>query len=335
MESLQGMRGQPATARRSAAWRVRLARSRVVLCIGVLALGCLRALPAGAANFSTGGTFLQLGHGARAHGLGGAGVALLRDDSALYWNASNLPWLQSRVAATFMHARLLPGVDDGYNTGSVAHAVGARRGEPEQDLRPHPFGYGIFVSHLGFDFDSGSTWGETAFVLGAGYAFTNFASIGMGLKALRVSNDFESANATGSGLDLSLTVLVTDWLSAAIVGRDVWTRVRWDTSSWENLHPTMTVGFEARPGARWTLVGDFVVRERATQRLLWGLEWQALRELAWLRLGLSTLTPGETRTYPSFGFGITHRHARVDYGVAFDHEDALDTAHRFSLGIRF
>ncbi len=302
-------------------------------CVAVALLGAPAA--AQAANFSTGGTFLPLGHGARAHGLGGAGSALFRDDAAVYWNAANLAWIASRAGATFMHANMLPGVSDGYQSGSIAHAPGPVIGEPEQVLRPHRFGYGLFVSHMGFDFDSGATWGETTFLVGFGYAFTNFASLGVGVKALRVANDFVEADASGSGLDVSLSVLVTNWLSAAIVGRDVWTRVRWDTSNWETLEPAMTVGLEVRPTPRWTVVGDFMLRESTTQRLGFGVEWQAYRDLLWLRGGLTGVTPGETRVYPSFGVGVLYGHVRVDYAASFDHEDALETGHRVSVGLLF
>jgi hypothetical protein len=293
------------------------------------------AQPAGATDFSTGGTFLQLGHGARAHGLGGAGTVLFRDDSAVYWNAANLAWLSPRLGATFMHASILPGITDGYQTGSVAHAPGQPLGTPEQSVRPRRFGLGLFVSHLGFDFESGSTWGETVLLIGAGYAFTNFASVGLGVKGLQVSNDFESADASGAGLDLSLSVLVTDRLSAAIVGTDVWTRVRWDTSRWETLSAAMTLGFEYRLAARWTVVADVVVRESATQRLSLGGEWQAFRQLLFLRAGMTSRTPGESRNYPSFGAGVRAQRFLVDYGVSFDSDDGLETGHRFSLGIQF
>lgn len=300
-----------------------------------VALLTVLARPLAAADFSTGGTFLQLGHGARAHGLGGAGAALYRDDSAVYWNAANLAWLSPRVGATFMHAAILPGITDGYETGSVAYAFGEQLGTSEQSVRPRKFGLGLFVSHMGFDFESGNTWGETMFLVGAGYAFTNFASLGMGIKGLRVGNDFESADASGAGLDLALSILVTDRLSAAFVATDVWTRVRWETSRWETLEAGLTMGFEYRLTARLTLLADVVVRESSTQRLSLGAEWQVYRQLLFLRAGLTTRTPGEVRNYPSFGAGVHAKHLVVDYGVSLDQEDAFETGHRFSLGVRF
>ena len=320
---------------RSRAWRGawRQTRPWLHVCVVLWLVSWTQAVRA--ADFSTGGTFLRLGHGARAHGLGGAGVALLRDDAAVYWNAANLAWLQPHVGVTFMHATILPGVTDGYRTGSAAHAVGPLLGELGQPVRPHRFGYGAFLSNMGFDFESGLRWSETTFLAGAGYAFTNFASIGASLKSLRVSNDFQSADASGEGLDLALTVLVTNWLSAAIVGHDVWTRVRWDTSTSETLEPAMTLGFEVRPASGWAALLDILWRESATQRVSLGVEWQAYREMLWLRGGLTTITPGETRTYPSFGLGVHHRRILVDYGASFDGGDSIDTVHRFSLGVQF
>ena len=76
-------------------------------------LACLCALLSLAAtvrgaDYSNGGTFLQLGHGARAHALGGGGVAAIRTDAAAYWNPANLAWLQKRNGVTLMHADILP-----------------------------------------------------------------------------------------------------------------------------------------------------------------------------------------------------------------------------------
>jgi hypothetical protein len=305
-------------------------------CAGaLLLLAALYAVPARGAEFSTGGSFLPLGHGARAYALGGVGVAVLRDDEAVYWNPANLAWLGSRNGVTLMHADILPGVEDGYDTVSFARTYGERLGESSQVIRPTRWGYGFFVSHLGFDFTSGAGWSESVVQGGVAIAINNFASAGLGVKGLFLSNDFDTAGATGAGFDLGVSVLLVDRITAAVVGRDVFTRVSWDTSKHETLAPSLTLGFEYRPHRRWTTEVDFMLREGAAQRAAAGLEWQVFRNLVWLRGGLTMVTPGERRTYASTGAGLAFSHFVLDYGVSFDAEDALEDGHRVSLRALF
>jgi len=305
-------------------------RAGVWLLLAVLPPG-----PAHAADFSTGGSFLPLGHGGRAYALGGVGVAVLRDDEAVYWNPANLAWLGSRNGVTLMHADSRPGVDDGYDTASFARAHGQRLGENSQAIRPTRWGYGLFLSHFGFDFTSGASWSESVVQGGVAMAVNNFTSVGLGVKGLFLANDFDAAGASGAGFDLGVSVLLVDKITASLVGRDVFTRVSWDTAKWETLSPSVTLGFEYRAARRWTSEVDFVLREGTAQRAAAGLEWQAFRNLLWLRGGLTLVTPGGRRTYPSTGAGLAFSHFVLDYGVAFDAEDALQDGHRVSLRALF
>lgn len=305
-------------------------RARVLLLLAALPVGTARA-----ADFSTGGSFLPLGHGARAYALGGVGVAVLRDDEAVYWNPANLAWLGSRNGVTLMHADILPGVDDGYDSASFARSHGQRLGVNSQAIRPTRWGYGLFLSHFGFDFTSGATWSESVVQGGVAMAVNNFASVGLGVKGLFLSNDFDAAGASGAGFDLGISVLLVDHITGSVVGRDVFTRISWDTAKWETVSPSVTLGFEYRPARRWTSEVDFVLREGTAQRAAAGLEWQAFRNLLWLRGGLTMVTPGGRRTYPSTGAGLAFSHFVLDYGVSFDAEDALQDGHRVSLRALF
>ena len=309
-----------------------LVASGLAVCCAVLML-CPR--PAGASGYSSGGSFLPLGHGARLHGMGTTGVALLRDDAAAYWNPANLAWLQQANGITLMHADILDQIDDGYETVSFGRAAGGRLGAPEQALRPTRWGYGLFVSHLGFTFASGSGWSENVFQFSAALSLSNYASVGASLKGLQAHNDFEAGDAQGLGCDLALTVLVLDDLTLAVVGRDLYTRVQWDTGRWETLQAEVTAGLEFRPGRRWILETDAALRQGALHIVAGGAEWQAYRELLWLRAGLTYVAPGESRVYPSAGVGFRLSRLVLDYGAAFDEEDALGIGQRVSLRIVF
>jgi len=288
-----------------------------------------------AADFSTGGTFLNLGHGARLHGLGTAGIALLRDDGAAYWNPANLAWIPHQNGVTLMHADILDQIDDGYDSFSFGRTAGERLGDEKQPLRPTRWGYGAFVSHLGFTFGSGNGWSENTFLFAAAAALSNYSTVGVGLKGLQAQNDFESADGEGVGLDLALTVLVFEKLTAAIVGRDVWTRVHWETSTWETLRPAVTVGVEYRPGARWHVMGDCVLRQSLLDTAALGVELQPYRDVLWLRGGITSRSPGESRIYPSAGAGVRFSRLVLDYGVAFDDDESLGIGQRVSLRLIF
>jgi len=310
----------------------RASRSRIGL---VLAGWALVATPLQATEFSEGGSFLPLGHGARAHALGNAAVGLMRDDGAIYWNPANLAWQQQATSLTLMHADLLEGVGDGYNTLSFGRVAGSRLGLTQQAMRPSRWGYGLFLSRMGVEFPSGKNWVENTFTFGAAVALNNFTSVGIGLKGLVASNDFESANGRGAGFDLALTVLVLEKLTVAAVGRDVWTRVSWDTSTWETLKPTVTFGLELRPARAWTSEVDFLLRQGTLQAIAFGVEWQAYRELLWLRGGAYALRPGDSRVAPSAGVGVHYSRLVLDYGFRVDDEDAQGIGHRVALRIVF
>lgn len=281
---------------------------------------------------NTGGAFLPQGHGARAHALGGAGVASTRDDAATYWNPAQLAWLDTGMSITFMRADILPGVEDGYNTLSFARRTGELLGEPAQAIRPAPWGYGIFFSNMGFDFDSGVHWSENTLQLGVARALNNYASIGIALKALRVLNDFEAADAKGVGFDIGLTVLVWERLTAAVEGRDTWTRVRWDTGTWETLERSPTFGLDYRPIDDLDAVVDLTWRESSLYRLAAGLEWHPYRDVLRLRGGLTRFDAGRT-TYPSVGVGIRVSRFEVDWAASFDDEEDTDLGQRVSLRV--
>jgi hypothetical protein len=287
-----------------------------------------------AGDFSTGGTFLQLGHGARAHGLGGGGVALMRTDDAVYWNPANLAWLQKKNSVTFMQASILPGVDDGYSTLSAGRGFGERLGLESQEWRPTRGAYGLFLSHMGFQFDSGKKWSENILKLSTALAVNNYTSVGVGLKLLQANNDFESANGYGYGIDLAFSLHLTERLRAAVVGRDLWTRIEWDTGTHEIVNRSFVAGVEY---SRWhtAIIADWVIRRQASERFILGAELDLLEEKLVVRGALTALSPGEARAWPSAGVGISLAGLTFDYGASFDEADALDVGHRASLRLQF
>jgi hypothetical protein len=312
----------------------RARRVRAALCAAAALATSLALAPRGAAaaDFSTGGVFLPLGHGARAHGLGGAGVPIVRDDGAAYWCPSNLAWLEPQTGFTFMHAQIFPDVGSGYETLSFARRSGNRLGGGDQALLPSRWAAGVFFGHLGLDFDT-SGWSENRVTLAGAFALNNFTSLGAAVRYLGLSTDFDAGDAHGGGLDLSLSILVARRLFAAVVGRDLWTRVKFDTETWETQEPSIDFGLEYRVGKRGSAVGELVFREGTLRRTIVGLEWRPLREALALRGGWSLESGGESRSFPSAGAGIRFRQFGLDYGAAFEDDDALGVTQRVSLHV--
>jgi hypothetical protein len=289
-----------------------------------------------AAETSRGGVFLPLGHGARAQGLGGAGIALQRDDAAVYWNPANLAWMSMSNGVTLMHTEILPGVDNGYDTVSYGRPQGRRLGRDAQAMRPALFGWGAFYSHLGLGFDSGD-WAENRLQVAGSWAFCNYASFGLATKLLWLSNEFEAGNASGVGFDVGVSVLVKDSWFASVVWRDVYTRVWFDTETAQTQSPELDFGLDWEPHRGWSAEVDAIVRESNLQSVLGGLEWRTFGDLVALRAGFSAVqfSIRETRVYPTAGAGLRWSHLGLDYGVSFDSDDAFGLGHRFALRVAF
>jgi hypothetical protein len=309
---------------------MRLAR----IALGAVCTLLLLLDTAAAADYSNGGTFLQLGHGARAHALGGGGVAAIRTDAAAYWNPANLAWLKKQNGVTLMHADILPVIDDGYNSISAARGFGPRLGPQSQERRPTRGAYGLFFSHMGFQFDSGKSWSENVLKLAMAFAPNNYTGVGIGVRFLQANNDFDFGNGRGMGLDLALSVQLTERLRGAIVARDLWTRIEWDTDSHEIVRRSFDLGVQYE---RWdaSLILDWVVRQAGTERFIAGLEWNLFDEVLAVRGAMTTLLPGEARTWPSGGVGIHLYGLTVDYAASFDEVDSFDIGQRVSLHLEY
>lgn len=301
---------------------------------GFLGVAVLVSGPVRATDFSRGGVFLPMGHGARALGMGNAAIVSTRDDAAAYWNPAQLVWIPGRAGMTLAHAEFLPEVGSGHSALSAARAVGPRFGEPEQSRQPTRWAYGLYLAHLGLEFAAGD-WSENTLQLALAHAVNNFTSVGVGVKLLRLANGFDAGDATGAGVDLGLGFQITDRLAAAAVVRDAWTRVAFGTDTWQTQSGAIELGLEFRPHPAWTAEADLVYREKDLQRGAAGVEWRVFEEILWLRGGLTLLRTGDSRTYPSAGASLAYRHFVLDYAASFDDAEAFDTGHRVSLRIHF
>jgi hypothetical protein len=300
---------------------------------GLALAGTICASRADAATWSSGGIFLPLGHGARSHGMGGAGVTLLRDDTAVYWNPANLSWNERRSGLTVMVAEIFPGVGDGYQTLGYGRRAGAVLGDSLQSVRTGKWGYGLFYSHLGLDFDSG-LWSENTIRLAGAWGFCNYASLGIATKIDWLQNDFTKGGASGFGIDLGLSALFTDHVFVALVARDVFSRVRFDNETTQDQEAQLDLGLEYLASRSWSVLGEVTSRDDLLSRTRVAVEWRERREILALRAAYTLLAGGDSRAYPSAGFGVRWERFQLDYGVSFEGDDAMGTKQRLSLQVR-
>lgn len=144
---------------------------------------------------TTAATFLNIGVGARAVGMGGAFTAIANDASALYWNPAGLTLLE-RPEVTFTHSDWLLDIYHEF-VGAVLpagrHRFGVSLiylGMPDQVVRTiaEPEGTGKFYNAS--DLALGATWG---------FQFTD--RFAMGISAKYVRQQIYNSEATAFAVD--------------------------------------------------------------------------------------------------------------------------------------
>jgi hypothetical protein len=179
--------------------KIELGEEKMVRRVVIFLLSIGMVLPARAqfvSNVSKAGTtaasFLEIGVGARAIGMGGAFVATASDASAIYWNPGGLARLQ-RPEVLFVHTQWLAGMSFDFAgvvipLGSFGVIGGSVTALSMDELRvrtvERPQGTGEF-------FDAGDLALTTSYAL----ALTDRFSIGFNAKYIRQSIWKESAEA--------------------------------------------------------------------------------------------------------------------------------------------
>jgi hypothetical protein len=322
----------------------------------VLLLTGLLAGPAGA-QFSLGeqrtgtssGTFLKIGVGARAVGLGESFVAVANDPTAIFWNPAGLASMQ-RQEVSFNHvswpgdinyehlAYVLPVQRLG---GSLAFQLGVLSTELNETTELHPFGTGrsFYYSDL---------------VAGAAYArrWTDKLLIGAGLKFVRedlgsdvggpVTNavlvDIGSIYYLGYG-SVRIATSLANFGSQLTPSGDFVSPVTGEVRSYDGFDPPTVfrygIAFEPIENPRHRLTTSLEANQPADnrQQLKFGLEWSWERRLA-LRSGYN-FSADELRFSAGAGLyaSIGQTKATIDY--AYTDGGFLGGINRVALGVRF
>jgi long-subunit fatty acid transport protein len=322
----------------------------------VLALASGAATPA-QAQFALGeqragtssGTFLKIGVGARATGLGESFVAVANDPSAIYWNPAGLASIQ-RQQLLLNHASW-PG-DVNYEHlvyvlpvhrigGSLAFQLGMLSTEIDETTEFQPFG-------------TGRSFTYSDMVVGAAYArrWTDKLLVGVGAKMVRedLGTDIGGPSTNALLVDIGsiyylgygsvrIATSLSNFGSQMTPGGQYVSPTTGEVRSYDGFDPPTIfrygVAFEPIENQRQKLTTSLEINQPAdnAQLIKAGLEWTWGRTLA-LRTGYN-FNADELKLSAGAGVfaNVNGTQATVDY--AFTDGGVLGAIQRVSLGLRF
>jgi hypothetical protein len=293
----------------------------------VLAALILLPVAASAEGGSTGLSFLKLGVGGRAIGMGDAYAAVDGDASCLYWNPAGCASIEG-TDVLLMHSEWFEGV--------TYEFVGAARSFGDQ-----AFGLGVFGLYMDdLERREGPTsepighFGVFDFAVTGSYArgLTDCLRAGGSVKYLHEKIDDELATGVAVDLGAQYDVPAVDGLSAGVAVQNLGPQMSFIEEKFD-LPVTYRVGaaydapLSAVNGAL-LLVGDAVLANDGDPKVHLGFEFEYAETIA-LRLGYRT---GWDNQNVSVGLGAKVGDFSLDYAYVPFYSDLGDT-HRISLGL--
>jgi long-subunit fatty acid transport protein len=298
---------------------------------------------------TTTGSFLKIGIGARAAGMGGAFVAVANDPSAIYWNPAGVASMVRREAAisyvqwpadiTYNHLAYIAPVKK--LGGSVGVQLGVLSTEIEETTEERPFGTGVTFGYA--DWQAGVTYSSR---------LTDRLLVGVGAKYVHQDLGAEVGGTSANNILLDLGTIYYLGISSVRIGMTMAhfgadfspggkfeSPNNGDVREYDGFSPPTTFRF----GVAWEPI------ERENHRLTTTIEFdqpsdnqfdtRAGFEYEWdrrfaVRTGYD-VNASELKWsagagfYPQFGT----IHGTVDY--AYTDGGALGAIHRVSLGGRF
>ncbi|MBI5246631.1 MAG: PorV/PorQ family protein [Elusimicrobia bacterium] len=276
-------------------------------------------------------SFLDVGVGARALSLGGAGTAFADDATALYWNPSRLAQVEKRESV-FSHAELAESTR--LDFGGYVHPI-----------KQGALGAGVtYLSHGSISGRDGqgrptAGFGASDAALALAYARKEeIGRVGVALKYIRRHIAEAEAQTVAFDVGLSKAGDLGGWKSEmGLTLRNVGPGLRYVDQK-NDLPLTAAFGLLFRKG-HLGLGLDYENRPRiGGNDAAVGLEYEAMPGV-YLRSGYGTLGAAEGGSGfdavrgLAFGFGAKMGSLRLDYGIKPMGE--LGRAHRFDVGCRF
>jgi len=294
-------------------------------------------------------TFLRIGIGARAQGMGGTFVAVADDPSAIFWNPAGLASLQNReiqashvdwpAEVNFDHLTLvLPSRRLGGSIGVQFGVLGTRIQETT-DLQP---------------FGTGNEFTYSDVIAGASYArrWTDKLLVGMGMKYVRedlgsqvggpVTNAvlFDAGSIFYLGLgSVRIAAALTNFGPEMRPHGQYVSPYSGEERSYDGFDPPMTfrfgAAFEPVETATQRLTTSFEMGQPADNQLQVqaGMEWSYHRIFA-LRTGYNA-SADLLRFSAGAGFIAPVSTWRGTFDYAYTDAGVLGAVHRVSMGLRF
>lgn len=284
-----------------------------------------------------GGSFNLMGAGARDLAL--AGAAHLHDAGleALFLQPASLTSVTGLETGLFIQRY---GSDLPLSQGTIAIALGSGERMPLDGRYrgDSEIAIGAAFQYLGATLADDTTWGEWTLTTSAAWSPLRWVAVGgrASFSGGGSEDDEDRGGAFAMDLGMRLRVLHPG-LEAGILLKNFYHRFSWVEGS-DYRRQSTTVFNLAFGGFELPLIpGDWRLEGRASQHLSSmesfgaGLEWGLFDGLATLRGGMMAWRQGETRNFPTFGFGFNTGVYQLDYGFSPDVDGGMAARHRFSL----
>ncbi len=294
-----------------------------VTCVALLLLLPAAAL---AEDGSSGLTFLKLGAGARAIGLGDAYTAVSGDASSIYWNPAGTVGVEN-IDVLLMHSEWFEGIRYEYIGGVKSdgtQAFGAAIvGLYVDDLERREGPTADPIGHFGvFDFAFTGTYARK---------LTEYLDVGAGAKYLFEKIDDETATGFAVDLGARYSIPAVPGLSAGAAVQNIGPNMKFIEDEFSlpltyKVGAALDVPVDALRG-QLLITGDAIVPNDGDTKYHVGAEFEYSHMLA-LRFGYRT---GWDNQNVSVGLGAKVGDFRLDYAYVPFYSDLGDT-HRMSLG---
>jgi len=304
-------------------------RLALAAAVGLAFAGCVLAARADAAT----NAFIGFSAGPRSAALGGHLVALVLDDDAVNTNPARLAYVERGMSARY--DRLQPDVDLWHGRVGFAMPLGALVSEPRQTSKVHRTGAGVSLDVTSLTLIEGSGYGEASFAGGFAYAPASQGAVGLTARYERAQSDVDAIAAHAWGVDVGVSVDLSDHWDAALSIKNAFGRAQFDGADDEDRAAQLTLGVATARRKRWQAELDYVFQYNKNAALAGGVEYHVVPGVLDLRAGVDRELAGVARTIPSAGLGVLFSRFRFDYAFRDDPDGDQSAQHRVAVGARF